>query len=128
MDSVTWTLCGAELNLCWVIRDLEPEDQSAANGGHRRDKRGKVVVCNPERRDSSITLYYPEQFSPFFGDEGLHKALEPGNFLNKVRVCLCVCVSVRARMCVCVRARLEVWVCVLICLSSCGKGLHKELD
>jgi hypothetical protein len=93
MDSVTWTLCGPEMNLCWVIRDLEPEDPVAAHGGHRRDKRGKVVVCNPERRDSSITLYYPEQFSSFFGDEGLHKALEPGNFLNKVRSHALACVT-----------------------------------
>jgi hypothetical protein len=109
------------MNLCWVIRDLEPEVQGAAPGGHRPDKRGKVVVCNPERRDSSITLYYPEQFSPFFGDEGLHKALEPGNFLNKVRVCSCMCVCLRVCGCV------VVWVCVCGFLGIYER-LHQSLE
>lgn len=49
-----------------------------------RDRSSHLVVCNPTVSRSSITIMYSGGLAPFFTDESLHKAFEPGNFLNKV--------------------------------------------
>jgi hypothetical protein len=51
-----------------------------------RDLSSHLVVCNAAVGKSSITFLYPGGLAPFFTDESLHKAFEPGNFLNKVSI------------------------------------------
>lgn len=80
-ESVSWNLCGQEVAVSWVIRDMEPLVPGEA---FRRDRGGHLVVCNAALTRSSITLFYPGGLAPFFSDESLHRAFEPGNFLNKV--------------------------------------------
>lgn len=97
MESVTWTQCGPEINVCWLVRELGPsrlgeEGEDKIQGAHAKAIGGQVVVCNPARRGACITLYYPDQLSDFFSDQGLHRALEPGNFLNKACVLPLFCV------------------------------------
>ena len=93
-ESVTWSLCGTEISIGWVQRDMQEEAPYKP-----RDTCGHVVVCNASRRDSCITMFYPSQVRPllcsflvdhvrqlaaFFADSSLHKAFESSGFLGKV--------------------------------------------
>eukprot|EP00960_Hanusia_phi_P050747 760400-Hanusia_phi.AAC.11 len=95
-ESVAWSLCGTEISIGWVQRDMQEEAPDKA-----RDTCGHVVVCNASRRDACITMFYPsqvrelpprslgdrlQQLAAFFADSSLHKAFESSGFLGKVAV------------------------------------------
>jgi len=79
IESVSWSLCGAEVSIGWVQRDIDYRFDAPC-----RDVRSTQVVCNHAKTDASISLYYPPQLRAFFTDGSLHKAFEPANFLGKV--------------------------------------------
>ena len=69
-ESVSWALCGAQVSIGWVRRDLviqaaeDPEQDQSRGGGTVRthewhDTTGHVIVCNGAKRQSAITMYYP---------------------------------------------------------------------
>ena len=88
---MSWSLCGPQVSIGWVKRDLlveevdGPAEDASICGGTvltTRDTTGNVIVCNASKRRTAITMYYPPQLASFFTDRSLLGAFEPGGFLG----------------------------------------------